>query len=75
MDLSPFLPCKTLFTQRVKLSGMRWKRSGLQTVLNLRMLVLSGVWAEVYARTLTPPRITVRQAQRQVSPKITRKAA
>ncbi|MGH7957845.1 MAG: hypothetical protein ACREH8_12680 [Opitutaceae bacterium] len=67
--------CKTLFTQRVKLSGMRWKRSGLQTVLNLRMLVLSGVWAEVYARTLTPPCITVLPAQRQVSPEITRKAA
>jgi hypothetical protein len=44
--------CKTLFTQRVKLSGMRWKRPGLQIVLNLRMLVLSGVWSEVYARML-----------------------
>jgi len=67
--------CKTLFTQRVKLSGMRWKHAGLQTVLNLRMLVLSGVWAEVYAQTLTPPRITARPAQRLVSPQITRKAA
>jgi hypothetical protein len=45
--------CETLFTQRVKLSGMRWKRHGLQVVLNLRMLVLSGVWTEVYSRTLT----------------------
>lgn len=44
--------CKTLFTQRVKLSGMRWKRSGLQIVLNLRMLVLSGVWDAVYSRSL-----------------------
>jgi hypothetical protein len=67
--------CKTLFTQRVKLSGMRWKRIGLQTILTLRMLVLSGVWAKVYARTLTPPQITAVPAQRQVSPKITRKAA
>lgn len=47
--------CKTLFTQRVKLSGMRWKRSGLQIVLNLRMLVLSGVWDDVYSRSLKQP--------------------
>jgi hypothetical protein len=67
--------CKTLFTQRVKLSGMRWKRTGLQTVLNLRMLVLSGVWEEVYVKTLTPPRIIATPAQGLVSPKITRKAA
>lgn len=67
--------CKTLFTQRVKLSGMRWKRSGLQTVLNLRMLVLSGVWTKVYEKTLTPPQITAFPAQRRISPEITRKAA
>lgn len=64
--------CKTLFTQRVKLSGMRWKHRGLQTVLNLRMLVLSGVWAEVYLQTLAPPRIT---AQRQVSSETMQNAA
>jgi hypothetical protein len=46
--------CKTLFTQRVKLSGMRWKKPGLQVVLNLRMLVLSGVWETVYRQTLAP---------------------
>lgn len=57
--------CKTLYTQRVKLSGMRWKPSGLQTVLNLRMLALSGVWPEVYRQILTPPRTL---AKRQVSP-------
>lgn len=44
--------CKTLFTQRVKLSGMRWKGRGLQVVLNLRMLVLSGVWHKVYVQSL-----------------------
>ena len=44
---------KTLFTQRVKLSGMRWKRSRRAgIVLNLRMLVLSGVWDAVYSRSL-----------------------
>lgn len=44
--------CKTLFSQRVKLSGMRWKPPGLQVVLNLRMLVLSGVWDHVFVQSL-----------------------
>jgi hypothetical protein len=56
----------------VKLSGMRWKRSGLQTVLNLRMLVLSRVWPEVYLQILTPSRTL---AKRQVSPETVRIAA
>ena len=44
--------CKTIFTQRLKLSGMRWKKAGAQTVLNLRLLHLSGVWEEAYQRVL-----------------------
>jgi hypothetical protein len=44
--------CKTIYTQRLKLSGMRWKKAGAQTILNLRVLLLSGVWAEAYLRTL-----------------------
>jgi hypothetical protein len=44
--------CKTVYTQRLKLSGMRWKTAGAQTVLRLRVLLLSGVWSEVYERTL-----------------------
>jgi hypothetical protein len=44
--------CKTIYTQRLKLSGMRWKKPGAQTVLNLRVLQLSGVWDEVYQRVL-----------------------
>lgn len=40
--------CKTVFTQRLKLSGMRWSGSGAQTVLNLRVTLLSGVWNSVY---------------------------
>lgn len=42
--------CKTVYTQRLKLSGMRWQKAGAQTVLNLRILLLSGVWDEAYAR-------------------------
>jgi hypothetical protein len=44
--------CKTVYTQRLKLSGMRWKKAGAQTILNLRVLQLSGVWDRAYARVL-----------------------
>jgi hypothetical protein len=44
--------CKTVYTQRLKLSGMRWKKAGAQTILTLRVILLSGVWAQVYERTL-----------------------
>lgn len=43
--------CKTIYTQRLKLSGMRWQKTGAQTILNLRVLLLSGVWTEAYQRT------------------------
>lgn len=39
--------CKTIFTQRLKLSGMRWKQAGAQAVLSLRVLLLSGIWDQV----------------------------
>lgn len=44
--------CKTVYTQRLKLSGMRWKRPGAQMILNLRVLQLSGVWEAAYERVL-----------------------
>jgi len=44
--------CKTVFTQRLKLSGMRWNKAGAQTILNLRVLLLSNVWTEAYGRVL-----------------------
>jgi hypothetical protein len=40
--------CKTIYTQRLKLSGMRWKKAGGQTILNLRVMLLSEVWTEGY---------------------------
>lgn len=53
--------CKTVFTQRLKLSGMRWSRAGAQVILNLRVILLSGVWDEVYqafidSSNIAPPR-------------------
>lgn len=44
--------CKTVYTQRLKLSGMRWQRAGAQLILDLRVLQLSGVWDAAYARVL-----------------------
>jgi hypothetical protein len=44
--------CKTVYTQRLKLSGMRWKAAGAQTILTLRVILLSGVWSQVYEQTL-----------------------
>ena len=44
--------CKTVYTQRLKLSGMRWQKSGAQRILQLRVLRLSCVWDEAYQRVL-----------------------
>jgi len=44
--------CKTVYTQRLKLSGMAWHSVGAQAILNLRVLQLSGVWDAAYARML-----------------------
>lgn len=38
--------CKTVFGQRLKLSGMRWHKQGGQVIVDLRVLVLSRVWDE-----------------------------
>jgi len=40
--------CKTVFTQRVKQSGMRWGVAGGQVIVDLRILVLSRVWQETH---------------------------
>jgi hypothetical protein len=40
--------CKTVFTQRLKQSGMRWQVEGGQAIVDLRLLVLSQVWDEAY---------------------------
>jgi hypothetical protein len=44
--------CKTIFTQRLKLSGMRWTKEGAQVILDLRVILLSGVWDVAYRHTL-----------------------
>jgi hypothetical protein len=44
--------CKTVYTQRLKLSGMTWSKPGAQTILNLRVILLSGLWDDVYSDVL-----------------------
>jgi hypothetical protein len=44
--------CKTVFTQRLKCSGMTWQVEGGQVIVDLRVLVLSGVWERSYAANL-----------------------
>jgi hypothetical protein len=58
--------CKTVYTQRLKLSGMRWEKAGAQTILTLRVILLSGVWSEVFERVLTGfSEVTVRTPSSQ----------
>ncbi len=40
--------CKTVFTRRLKQSGMTWKVESGQWIVDLRVIHLSGVWNEVY---------------------------
>lgn len=49
--------CKTIFTQRLKLSGMTWTKSGAQTILNLRVILLSGIWDAIYTVALSQRRL------------------
>lgn len=45
--------CKTVFTQRLKCSGMRWHKESAQVIVDLRVLHLSGIWQEVVQKDLT----------------------
>jgi hypothetical protein len=44
--------CKTVFAERLKRSGMTWGRAGGQVIVDLRVLVLSGVWQHTHAAYL-----------------------
>jgi hypothetical protein len=44
--------CKTVYTQRLKLSGMRWTKEGAQHILTLRTVLLSGTWQATYSMSL-----------------------
>jgi hypothetical protein len=66
--------CKTVFAERLKRSGMTWGIAGGQVIVDLRVLVLSGVWERTYqaylqARPL-PPVVSDAGSARQM-PQIT----
>ena len=44
--------CKQIVSERMKLSGMRWKKEGGQHTMTLRRLLLSQIWEAVYERWL-----------------------
>jgi hypothetical protein len=44
--------CKTIFTQRLKNSGMRWSHEGAKTILTLRTILLSKTWSPTYTACL-----------------------
>ena len=51
--------CKTIFTQRMKLSGMRWEHNSGQHVLDLRVILRGNVWEQVRACWLNRARMPV----------------
>ena len=67
--------CKTVYTQRLKLSGMRWKRAGAGQVLNLRTLLLSRTWQAAYGRFLATCHTALPTPYAAFTPSRCRKAA
>ncbi len=67
--------CKTVFTQRLKQSGMTWKTEGGQWTTDLRVIHLSGVWSEVYQSYLGAKPTLEMGTQRTTAKKKTSKAA
>lgn len=65
--------CKTIFTQRLKQSGMRWSHAGAKTILNLRVILLSQTWQRTFAahlNNLHPAALQPYAAPTQHQPKI-----
>jgi hypothetical protein len=64
--------CKTVFTQRLKRSGMRWHKDSGQVIVDLRVLCLSGVWATVVRQDLDsrplPEEASSHRSQRKTRP-------
>ena len=67
--------CKTIFTQRLKLSGMRWKKPGAQPILTLRTILLSNTWTATYAMMLSTREASLPLPYAAAHPENRRKAA
>jgi hypothetical protein len=67
--------CKTVFSQRLKRSGMAWSVEGGQRIVDLRVIDLSGVWSEVHRSYLQSKRLPEERTQEGCGKKRPRKAA
>jgi hypothetical protein len=67
--------CKTVFTQRLKQSGMTWKLAGGQGIVDLRVVHLSGLWSRVYQAYLQAKILPGTGTQGSVGEKKSGKAA
>ena len=67
--------CKTVFSQRLKRSGMAWSVEGGQRIVDLRVIDLSGVWSEVHQSYLQSRRLPEERTQEGFGKRGPRKAA
>jgi hypothetical protein len=67
--------CKTVFTQRLKRSGMAWSVEGGQRIVDLRVISLSGVWSEVHQSYLQSKALPEMRTQGSNEKKKLRKSA
>jgi hypothetical protein len=67
--------CKTVFTQRLKRSGMAWSVAGGQRIVDLRVIHLSGVWEQVYQSYLQSQALPEMRTREGSGRKKPRKAA
>jgi hypothetical protein len=56
--------CKTVFSQRLKRSGMAWSEEGGQRIVDLRVVHLSGVWSRVHQSYLQSKILPERPTQK-----------
>jgi len=67
--------CKTVFSQRLKRSGMAWSVEGGQRIVDLRVIQLSGVWSEVHHPYLQSKRLPETRTQEGSGKRCPSKAA
>jgi hypothetical protein len=67
--------CKTVFTQRLKQSGMTWGIEGGQIIIDLRTIWLSGVWHDAHGAYLAAKPLPQTGTQHGQGAKTLQKAA
>ena len=70
--------CKIVFSERLKRSGMTWRPTGGQVIVDLRVLKLSKVWQEAhsaYLRSRPLPTVVESASQSLLNGRVLKKAA